>query len=236
MVLRGSKIRPESTYDDATEAVARANAYLAQMRRERRAVEETAEWKQAKETLVRHDSRRETVDSEELYHIIRVLVERIEKMDDAEDRAEEELAAAQSRIQTVLRQLACGGVAGCVARTTVAPIDRVKILMQTQRLTSAGAGGKDRYVSVGQSFREIIRTEGVAGLWRGNGVNCVRVFPYAASQFVSYDKFKSLLARQAEQSGGEFGVAHRLLAGSLAAVTATSRHRSICGGQAGFPI
>ena len=276
MVLRGSKVRPESSLDDATAAVDRAKAYLAQVKREGRAERRRASqasqgsaWQRARVTVgaaaasstssaaagttatpapasspaatLQRQPSVAAVDTEELYHIVRVLLEKLdhlEKLDKQEEAAEMSVETARSNLENTLKQLICGGMAGCTARSCVAPIDRVKILMQTQHLTDAakgaaagssggaaagGAPPKERYRSVGQSLRQIFQLEGVRGLWRGNGVNCIRVFPYAATQFVSYDKFKNLVTTASVGAGlGDFGVLHRLVAGSMAAVTATS--------------
>jgi len=85
----------------------------------------------------------------------------------------------------------------------VAPIDRVKILMQTQFISRGGDSSKYfftrnkrflrdefvvcRYTGVFQSLRTIVKEEGIGRLWRGNGVNIVRVIPYTGTQFASYD-------------------------------------------------
>lgn len=77
-----------------------------------------------------------------------------------------------------------GGVAGAVSRTVVSPFERVKILLQVQSSTSAY--NKGIFNAVGQVYKE----EGFAGLFRGNGLNCIRIFPYSAVQFVVYEWFK----------------------------------------------
>ena len=100
-----------------------------------------------------------------------------------------------------------------VARTSVAPIDRVKILMQTEKIMVKG--NQPRYTSIFQSLRYIVEHEGVSRLWRGNMVNCMRVVPYAATQFASYDKYKQLLGDEIQQ----LTVVRRLVAGALAGVT-----------------
>ena len=46
-----------------------------------------------------------------------------------------------------------------------------------------------------------MRDDGVGGLFRGNGVQMLRIFPYGAIQFASYESFKKLFDR--EQAGPE---------------------------------
>ena len=62
------------------------------------------------------------------------------------------------------------------------------------------------------------REEGFLSFWKGNGVNVVRVFPYAAAQLASNDSYKRLLADERH----ELTVARRLVAGACAGMTATA--------------
>lgn len=62
------------------------------------------------------------------------------------------------------------------------------------------------------------REEGALAFWKGNGVNVIRVFPYAAAQLASNDSYKRLLA----DSNHELTVVRRLLAGACAGMTATA--------------
>ena len=64
----------------------------------------------------------------------------------------------------------------------------------------------------------ILREEGLVAFWKGNGVNIVRVFPYAAAQLASNDSYKRLLADE----NHELSVARRLTAGACAGMTATA--------------
>ena len=78
-----------------------------------------------------------------------------------------------------------GGVAGAVSRTVVSPLERLKILFQVQSV------GRDEYKgSVGKGLMKIWREEGWRGMMRGNGTNCIRIVPYSAVQFGSYNFYK----------------------------------------------
>jgi solute carrier family 25 phosphate transporter 23/24/25/41 len=95
----------------------------------------------------------------------------------------------------------CGGIAGMIAKTATNPLDRIRMLAQT------GAGNSNPSVSgIGKQvpathlsafslYRNIIQTEGIWGLWAGNGANLLRVFPSKAIVFASNDVYKSLLLK-----------------------------------------
>ena len=63
--------------------------------------------------------------------------------------------------------LVAGGVAGCVAKTVSAPLDRVKILFQVSpRPFSLRLAGLE--------IISIFNTEGITALWRGNSATVFR--------------------------------------------------------------
>ena len=215
MVLRGSKIKPDDSLEDAQLAIKRANKYLRQTRKELEKAKNVGI--DTLKTIERKDSDGTSiVTKEELTDILGVLLDTIRKQEEEKRRAEIAVRNANENLRKTLLQLLCGGIAGATARSFVAPIDRVKILMQTQQLIVKD--GKQRYNSVMQSLRYIVQNEGISKLWRGNGTNCIRVFPYAATQFVSYDKYKAMLLLE----GGTMTIFRRLFAGALAGATATS--------------
>ena len=87
--------------------------------------------------------------------------------------------------QPVLAAFCAGGVAGAVSRTVVSPLERLKILMQVQSV------GRDAYTtSIRQALAKMWREEGWRGFMRGNGTNCIRIVPYSAVQFSSYNFYK----------------------------------------------
>jgi solute carrier family 25 phosphate transporter 23/24/25/41 len=115
-----------------------------------------------------------------------------------------------------VRTLFAGGVAGCVSRSVVSPLERLKILFQTQ---SHAPGVQVKYNSVSGALRTIWKEEGLAGMFRGNGLNCVRIFPTSAIQFYSYDVYKSWYAQLLKKPELTSPV-ERLVAGGAAGVTA----------------
>jgi solute carrier family 25 phosphate transporter 23/24/25/41 len=116
------------------------------------------------------------------------------------------------------RMFLAGGTAGAIARTTTAPLDRIKLLFQVQAVPSANSDAQ-AYTSVRQAFMKIYREEGVLAFWKGNGANVIRIFPYSAAQLAANDTYKRLL----EPEGGRpMTVPRRLAAGAGAGMTATT--------------
>ena len=113
--------------------------------------------------------------------------------------------------------LFAGGIAGACARTATAPLDRVKILMQTQRLTSGG--GADKYTGLWQALRRVVHDDGVRGYFRGNLANCIRVVPYSATQFVTFDYCKRVVTDFTGQA--QPTIVQRLGCGAMAGICAS---------------
>ena len=91
----------------------------------------------------------------------------------------------QTVSQPVFAAFLAGGVAGAVSRTVVSPLERLKILFQIQTV------GREEYkLSVGQGLKKMWKDEGWRGYMRGNGTNCIRIVPYSAVQFGSYNFYK----------------------------------------------
>lgn len=85
----------------------------------------------------------------------------------------------------VIASFLAGGIAGAVSRTVVSPLERLKILLQVQ------TGAQTEYkMSISKALGKMWREEGFKGLMAGNGTNCVRIVPYSAVQFGSYNFYK----------------------------------------------
>lgn len=122
------------------------------------------------------------------------------------------VASLEPRRLTTQESLAAGGVAGAVAKTVIAPADRIKILYQVN------SARVFTWRSAFRSGRRIIEHEGVPGLWRGNGATMMRVIPYSAVTYFSYDHFHRGLG----SSVSDRPVLRRFVAGSLAGASAVT--------------
>ena len=77
----------------------------------------------------------------------------------------------------MLIDMLIGGGAGIISRTLTAPLDLIKMQQQNKYLKES-------------TFTNVLRKEGVRHLWKGNLVNCTRVFPQFAINFAVYEKAK----------------------------------------------
>jgi solute carrier family 25 (mitochondrial adenine nucleotide translocator), member 4/5/6/31 len=92
--------------------------------------------------------------------------------------------------------LAAGGTAGAIAKTAVAPIERVKLLLQTQDSNPRIRSGEiPRYTGIGNCFTRVAAEQGIASFWRGNLANVIRYFPTQAFNFAFKDSIKQLFPK-----------------------------------------
>lgn len=208
MVLRGSNIHPEKGVQDLKQDLATARAYLSQ-------TETELQEQRSHVSADLKDIEYEYVSKAEMAEALRALTLRLEELEGRRVEAKKQVFELSHEMSRTLKQLLAGGMAGATARSIVAPIDRTKILLQTQHLTMKGGV---KYTGIFNCFQTVVREEGFRKLWRGNGTNCIRIFPYASLQFWSYDFYKGKIMDRSEN----FGILQRLQAGSMAGATAAS--------------
>lgn len=105
-------------------------------------------------------------------------------------------AKKEKSVTDVLKDWAAGGIAAGISKTAVAPIERVKLLLQTQDANPRIASGEiPRYTGVINCFARVSAEQGVASLWRGNLANVIRYFPTQAFNFMFKDAFKSMFPK-----------------------------------------
>jgi len=89
-----------------------------------------------------------------------------------------------------------GGVSGAVAKTFTAPIERVKLLIQTQDANPKIISGEvRRYNGILDCFSRVSKEQGIAAFWRGNFTNIIRYFPTQAFNFAFKDSIKTLFPK-----------------------------------------
>lgn len=112
--------------------------------------------------------------------------------------------------QASLTNLFAGGVGGVISRTCVSPFERLKILMQTQRVIpgvppkynggfflAADSGHcafffSSLFAGVVQSLKLMVKEDGYRGLFKGNAANVVRIFPTSGLQFFCNGHYKQM--------------------------------------------
>ena len=92
-------------------------------------------------------------------------------------------AAAAGRVWEFERDLVAGALMGGAVHTVVAPIERVKLLLQTQDGNAALLGRARRFRGFADCVARTVRDEGVLSLWRGNGTAVIRYYPSVALNF-----------------------------------------------------
>jgi solute carrier family 25 (adenine nucleotide translocator) protein 4/5/6/31 len=105
-------------------------------------------------------------------------------------------AEGGSKVVSFLIDFCAGGVAGAVAKTATAPIERVKLLIQTQDANPKIISGEvARYTGIVNCFTRVASEQGFAAFWRGNTVNVIRYFPTQAFNFAFKDTIKGLFPK-----------------------------------------
>merc|ERR1711988_1728386 len=99
-----------------------------------------------------------------------------------------------------------GGVSGAIAKTCTAPIERVKLIIQTQDANPLIKSGEvPRYTGIGNCFTRVYAEQGLGAFWRGNFVNILRYFPTQAFNFAFKDTIKGFFPKQ-KGFGGKLAV------------------------------
>merc|ERR1711998_454116 len=85
-----------------------------------------------------------------------------------------------------------GGISAAASKTVVAPIERVKLLLQVQ-YANPNIPKEQQYAGIGDCFSRVTSEQGVMSLWRGNLANVIRYFPTQALNFACKDTYKKWL-------------------------------------------
>jgi polyhydroxyalkanoate synthesis regulator phasin len=140
MVLRGSKIKPEESLRELQAAIKVAESAL-----ESTIIEIEEARQDAYEQLADEDV--DQMTSQELRSMVNSLRTRVAQLEEQQQEDARLVEQRYAQLTKTVQQLGAGGVAGAIARSFVAPIDRVKILMQTSYIT----GNEAKFGSIAQT-------------------------------------------------------------------------------------
>ncbi|KAM4874851.1 ADP/ATP translocase 2-like [Thomomys bottae] len=90
-----------------------------------------------------------------------------------------------------VKDFLAGGVAAAISKTAVAPIERVKPLLQVQHASKQITADK-QYKGIVDCVVRIPKEQGVLSFWSGNLANVIRYFPTQALNFSFKDKYKQI--------------------------------------------
>jgi len=93
-----------------------------------------------------------------------------------------------------------GGISGTVSKTITAPIERVKLIIQTQDANPKIVSGEvPRYTGIANCFSRVRAEQGIGAFWRGNFTNCLRYFPTQAFNLAFKDSIKAMFPKYSPQ-------------------------------------
>ncbi|XP_046998422.1 ADP/ATP translocase 1-like [Schistocerca americana] len=123
---------------------------------------------------------------------------------------------SKSSRQSLLLDMLAGGTASAISKTIMAPMERVKLLLQVQTKLKK-IENKANYRGVVDCFVRVFKEEGFLSYWRGNLANIVRVVPLQALNFSLKDRYKEIFLK--DERNASFW---RLFLGNLASGGAAS--------------
>ena len=91
---------------------------------------------------------------------------------------------------TFLKDFFAGGISAAISKTLVAPIERVKLLLQIQDAQLL-MSKEMRYKGISDCFYRVAIEQGFPSYWRGNMANVIRYFPTQALNFACKDTYKT---------------------------------------------
>jgi solute carrier family 25 (adenine nucleotide translocator) protein 4/5/6/31 len=126
--------------------------------------------------------------------------------------------AKDSAAMSFLIDFTLGGFSGAVAKTITAPIERIKLVIQTQDANPKIRSGEvARYKGIGDCAVRIYKEQGAKRFWDGNMTNCIRYFPTQAFNLAFKDTFKKMFPKYNPKTQFAQFFGANLVSGGLAA-------------------
>jgi len=129
----------------------------------------------------------------------------------------------RTKLEQLTNDLLIGGSIGAISKTIMAPVERVKLLMQTQDSNPLVLSGEvKRYSGLGDCFKRVYSEQGIWAFWRGNLVNCLRYAPQQGSALAFNDMLNNMFPAYNVHTDFMKSVAVRLTSGGLAGALANT--------------
>ncbi|WOK93016.1 nicotinamide adenine dinucleotide transporter 1, chloroplastic-like [Canna indica] len=123
------------------------------------------------------------------------------------------------------REILCsalaGASAGAIAATFVCPLDVIKTRLQVHGLPEMSSSSSRRSI-IASSLKQIVRNEGISGLYRGLTPTVAALLPNWAVYFTVYNQLKSLLHSHVDKNEQLSIGANMISAAGAGAATAIS--------------
>ena len=112
-----------------------------------------------------------------------------------------------------------GGISAGVSKTFTAPMERVKLILQTQDTNPDILRTGRRYKGIKDCFQRLVKEQGPASLWRGNLANVIRFFPAQALNFAFKELYRGAFKPKDRHSSFSRKFLGNLAAGGCAGAT-----------------
>jgi len=133
------------------------------------------------------------------------------------------VTAKKGKIEQLASDLLIGGSIGAISKTVMAPVERVKLLMQTQDSNPKVISGEVKpYTGIGDCFNRVRGEQGMLAFWRGNLVNCMRYAPQQGSALAFNDFLNALFPVYSSNTDFWKSFAVKLGSGGLAGAIANT--------------
>jgi solute carrier family 25 phosphate transporter 23/24/25/41 len=126
------------------------------------------------------------------------------------------LATMSSPAAQGFKLIYAGAIAGVISRTCCAPLEMVSTVMMCR-----GQASQSMWLELTSAYKKA----GVAGLFKGNGANCLKVAPSRGMQFLVYEFVKQHMVTTGflvASAGAPLNAGARLFAGGIAGMAAAA--------------
>ena len=124
--------------------------------------------------------------------------------------------ASDSKDSNFLINFLLGGVVPGISKTVVAPIERVKLLLQLQDAKKGMEDASKKYKGVFNCIARVRREQGFLSFWRGNLSNVIRHYPSQILGFVFRGKIQKIFPSCNPETHYWKFIANNMAAGGLA--------------------